>query len=152
MKQTTSNNWMLDSIDELRSRCKSSDKGKHKYRFHCPLCGDESKHSKRTDGAFDEDKGVGHCFCCGANFFASKWKYKPDNKPMAQKPEISLGSYPSSIMTYLKARGLKAETMPARTGWGPSTWSQTNPWPGWRRAYPSSGSGSRCWSVSWSRA
>ena len=111
MKQTTSNNWMLDSIDELRSRCKSNDKGKHKYRFHCPLCGDESKHSKRTDGAFDEDKGVGHCFCCGANFFASKWKYKPDNKPMAQKPEISLGSYPSSIMTYLKARGLKAETM-----------------------------------------
>ena len=111
MKQTTSNTWQLDSIDELRPRCKNSDKGKKKYRFHCPLCGDESKHSRRTDGAFDEDKGVGHCFCCGANFFASKWTYKPKHQPMLQKPEISLGSYPSSVMAYLKERGLKPEVM-----------------------------------------
>ena len=111
MKQTTSNTWQLDSIDELRPRCKNSDKGKKKYRFHCPLCGDESKHSRRTDGAFDEDKGVGHCFCCGANFFASKWTYKPVRQPMLQKPEISLGSYPSSVMAYLNERGLKPEVM-----------------------------------------
>ena len=111
MKQITSNTWRLDSIDELRPRCKNSDKGKKKYRFHCPLCGDESKHSRRTDGAFDEDKGVGHCFCCGANFFASKWTYTPKHQPMLQKPEISLGDYPSSVMAYLKERGLKPEVM-----------------------------------------
>ena len=111
MKQITSNTWRLDSIDELRPRCKNSDKGKKKYRFHCPLCGDESKHSRRTDGAFDEDKGVGHCFCCGANFFASKWTYTPKHQPMLKKPEISLGDYPSSVMAYLKERGLKPEVM-----------------------------------------
>lgn len=111
MKQTNSNTWLLDSIDELRSRAKSSDLGKQKYRFHCPLCGDEGHHSKRTDGAFDEAKGVGHCFCCGANFMAAKWKYKPSSEQMKQKPEISLGSYPSSIMAYLKQRGIKPETM-----------------------------------------
>ena len=111
MKQTTSNTWMLDSLDELRTRCKNSDKGKKKYRFHCPLCGDESKHSKRTDGAFDEDKGVGHCFCCGANFFASKWKYKPERQPTTQMSEITMGFYPGSIMEYLKKRCLKPETL-----------------------------------------
>lgn len=111
MKQTTSNTWQLDSLDELRPRAKSGDAGKSKYRFHCPLCGDEQKHLKRTDGAFDEDKGVGHCFCCGANFFAAKWTYKPKHQPMAQKPEISLGSYPSSVMAYLKERGLQPEVM-----------------------------------------
>ena len=111
MKQTTSNTWRLDAPDELRQYCKNSDKGKTKYRFHCPHCGSESKHAKRTDGAFDEEKGVGHCFCCGANFFASKWTYKPDTKTMPQKPEIALGSFPSSVMAYLKERGLKAETM-----------------------------------------
>ena len=111
MKQTTSNTWQLDSLDELRPRAKSSDAGKRKYRFHCPLCGDESQHRRRTDGAFDEDKGVGHCFCCGANFFAAKWTYKPKHQPMAKKPEISLGSYPGSIMAYLKKRGLLSETL-----------------------------------------
>ena len=80
MKQKDSTTWQLDSIDELRPRCKASDKGKKKYRFHCPLCGDEQKHLKRTDGAFDEEKGVGHCFCCGANFFASKWTYQPQRR------------------------------------------------------------------------
>jgi twinkle protein len=111
MKQTTSNTWMLDSLDELRPRCKNSDKDKKKYRFHCPLCGDESKHSKRTDGAFDEDKGVGHCFCCGANFFASKWKYRPAHQPKLQHTEISMGNYPGSIMAYLKERRLLPETL-----------------------------------------
>ena len=48
MKQKDSTTWQLDSIDELRPRCKNSDKGKTKYRFHCPLCGDEQKHLKRT--------------------------------------------------------------------------------------------------------
>ena len=111
MKQKDSTTWQLDSIDELRPRCKASDKGKTKYRFHCPLCGDEQKHQKRTDGAFDEEKGVGHCFCCGANFFASKWTYQPQRRQMPRQPEISLGAYPSSIMAYLKERGLKPEVM-----------------------------------------
>ena len=111
MKQKDSTTWQLDSIDELRPRCKASDKGKKKYRFHCPLCGDEQKHLKRTDGAFDEEKGVGHCFCCGANFFASKWTYQPQRRQMPRQPEISLGDYPSSIMAYLKERGLKPEVM-----------------------------------------
>jgi twinkle protein len=111
MKQKDSTTWQLDSTDELRPRCKDSDKGKKKYRFHCPLCGDETKHKKRTDGAFDEEKGVGHCFCCGANFFASKWTYQPQRRQMPRQPEISLGAYPSSIMAYLKERGLKPEVM-----------------------------------------
>ena len=111
MKQKDSTTWQLDSLDELRPRCKDSDKGKKKYRFHCPLCGDESKHLKRTDGAFDEEKGVGHCFCCGANFFASKWTYQPERRQMPSKPEISLSLYPSSIMAYLKQRCLKADVL-----------------------------------------
>ena len=111
MKQTNSSTWMLDSLDELRPRCKGSDRGKRKYRFHCPLCGDEEKHQKRFDGAFDEDKGVGHCFCCGANFFASKWKYEPSRQRLAQKPAISLGNYPSAVMAYLKARGVDPGVM-----------------------------------------
>ena len=111
MKQINSNTWQLDSIDELRPRAKESDMGKRKYRFHCPLCGDEAKHLKRTDGAFDEDKGVGHCFCCEASFFAAKWTYKPSNQTMTQKPDISLGPYPSSIMAYLKQRCIAPETM-----------------------------------------
>ena len=111
MKQINSNTWLLDSLDELRPRAKSSDRGKKTYRFHCPLCGDEDKHRKRYDGSFNEDKGVGHCFCCNSNFVAAKWTYKPSSQQMQQKPEISMGPYPSSIMTYLKQRGIKPETM-----------------------------------------
>ena len=111
MKQINSNTWQLDSIDELRPRAKEIEKGERKYRFHCPLCGDETKHLKRTDGAFDEDKGVGHCFCCEATFFAAKWTYKPSNQTMTQKHDISLGPYPSSIMAYLKQRCIAPETM-----------------------------------------
>ena len=111
MKQINNNTYRLDSLDELRPRGKSSDSGKKTYRFHCPLCGDEDKHRRRYDGSFNEDKGVGHCFCCGASFFAAKWIYQPSKQQMKQKPEISLGPYPSSIMTYLKQRGIKPETM-----------------------------------------
>ena len=93
MKQKDSTTWQLDSIDELRPRCKASDKGKKKYRFHCPLCGDEQKHLKRTDGAFDEEKGVGHCFCCGANFLKPEvmhrlgvgWAELPADTPDGKK-------------------------------------------------------------------
>ena len=111
MKQINSKTYRLDSLDELRPRAKSSDRGKTTYRFHCPLCGDEDKHRRRYDGSFNEDKGVGHCFCCNVNFVAAKWTYKPSNQQMQQKPEISLGPYPSSVMTYLKQRGIKPETM-----------------------------------------
>jgi len=111
MKQINSNTYQLDSLDELRGRAKSTDQHKSTYRFHCPLCGDEDKHRKRTDGSFNEDKGVGHCFCCGATFFAAKWTYKPSKELMEHKAEISLGPYPSSIMTYLKQRGISADTM-----------------------------------------
>lgn len=111
MKQINSNTYRLDSLDELRPRAKSSDRGKKTYRFRCPLCGDEDKHRKRYDGSFNEDKGVGHCFCCGTTFFASKWNYKPSSQQMQQKTEINLGPYPSSIMAYLKQRGITPETM-----------------------------------------
>ena len=112
------------TIDEVKNRGKFT--LREKFRFHCPVCGDEEKHSRRFDAQFNQTMGVGHCFCCGASFVLAKdWQpqYVPparivnkEKKTDAKTPEeigkrVNLGEYPSDITDYLKKRGLRADVM-----------------------------------------
>lgn len=112
------------SLEEVKSAGKFTQR--ENFRFHCPVCGDEENHRRRCDASFNQTFGVGHCFCCGANFVLAKdWQpqYVPpvtnvnaEKKTNEKTPEeigrnVILGDYPSDIMAYLKKRGLRADVM-----------------------------------------
>ena len=112
------------SLEEVKSAGKFTQR--ENFRFHCLVCGDEENHRRRCDASFNQTFGVGHCFCCGANFVLAKdWqpKYVPpvtnvntENKANEKTPEeigrnVILGEYPLDIMAYLKKRGLRADVM-----------------------------------------
>lgn len=107
------------TLDEMKARGRFTERDT--FRFRCPLCGDEDKHRRRFDGSFNQREGVGQCFCCGARFvvgnsrIANSWTGQAA-KPSASERSVSserivLGDYPSSVMAYLKERGLKPEVM-----------------------------------------
>lgn len=54
------------SLEEIKARGRCTHR--EQFRFRCLVCGDEPNHRHQIDGSFNQTKGVGHCFACGARY------------------------------------------------------------------------------------
>ena len=105
------------TLDEVKAHGRMTEHDT--FRFRCLVCGDEDKHRRRFDGSFNQREGVGQCFCCGSRFvLAREGNVDYTQEHCVKEHCVILSEYPSSIMAYLKQRGLKAETLHALgVGW-----------------------------------
>lgn len=110
------------TLEEIKTRGKYTQR--ETFRFHCPVCGDEEKHCHRFDGSFNQQLGVGQCFCCGSRFVVqkdrqsqptsnnqSKASDQSDQTSKVIGAKVCLGDYPSDVMAYLKKRCVSADIM-----------------------------------------
>ena len=95
------------TLDEVKAHGRMTEHDT--FRFRCLVCGDEDKHRRRFDGSFNQREGVGQCFCCGSRFvLAREGNVDYTQEHCVKEHCVILSEYPSSIMAYLKQRGLKA--------------------------------------------